>query len=65
MKEPLVSIIIPSYNPGRLIEFAVKSVENQTYTNKEIIIIDDGSTDGTLEWLENNKERFKDVTLKK
>ncbi|EJS09144.1 glycosyltransferase family 2 protein [Bacillus mycoides] len=64
MKEPLVSIIIPSYNPGRLIEFAVKSVENQTYTNKEIIIIDDGSTDGTLEWLENNKERFKYVTQK-
>ncbi|MBG9909773.1 glycosyltransferase family 2 protein [Bacillus paranthracis] len=64
MKQPLVSVIIPSYNPGELIEFAVKSVENQTYANKEIIIIDDGSTDGTLDWLESNKSRFKYVTQK-
>lgn len=44
---PLVSIIIPAYNSEKFIEQAIKSVQNQTYSNFEVIVIDDGSTDNT------------------
>lgn len=47
--EPLVSIIIPCYNSQAFIEDAIASAVKQTYNNVEIIVIDDGSTDGSLE----------------
>jgi glycosyltransferase involved in cell wall biosynthesis len=45
---PLVSIIIPLYNAEKYIRESVQSALNQTWPNKEIIIIDDGSTDNSL-----------------
>ena len=45
--KPLVSVIIPAYNVAMYIEEAVNSIFNQTYRNLEIIVIDDGSSDGT------------------
>ncbi|WP_348799477.1 glycosyltransferase family 2 protein [Flavobacterium adhaerens] len=45
---PLVSICIPTYNGELYIEEALNSILNQTYSNFEIIISDDNSTDGTL-----------------
>ncbi|MYL26184.1 MULTISPECIES: glycosyltransferase [Halomonadaceae] len=45
---PLVSVLIPAYNVAPYIREAVDSIINQTYTNLEIIITNDGSTDDTL-----------------
>ncbi len=45
--EPLVSVILCTYNRERLVRRAIKSVLRQSYTNWELIIIDDGSTDDT------------------
>ena len=43
----LVSIITPSYNSAKFIAETIQSVQNQTYTNWEMIIVDDGSSDDT------------------
>lgn len=47
MKEPLVSIIVPTYNVERYIEECINSILAQTYKNIEVLLIDDGSTDAT------------------
>ena len=47
-----VSVIIPTYNCAQYLTAAVKSVLEQTYTNYEIILVDDGSTDNTRQVLE-------------
>lgn len=52
-KLPLVSVVIPTYNRIRTLPVSVNSVLNQTYMNLEIIIMDDGSTDGTKEYVES------------
>lgn len=47
--KPLVSVIIACFNQGRFLGEAIASAQKQTYTNIEIIVIDDGSTDNTRE----------------
>lgn len=49
MAEPLISIIMPSYNQGPYLTEALESILAQTYTNWECIIVDDGSQDNTPE----------------
>lgn len=48
-KNPLVSVLITAFNRENFIAEAIQSVLNQTYQNFELIIVDDSSTDGTLE----------------
>jgi glycosyltransferase involved in cell wall biosynthesis len=57
---PLVSILIPAYNAERWISDTIRSAIAQTWPQKEIIVVDDGSTDGTLAMarqFESNKVR--------
>lgn len=51
MKKPLVSIIIPTYDSRQWLGEAVDSALGQTYPNCEVIVVDDGSSDGTKKWL--------------
>jgi glycosyltransferase involved in cell wall biosynthesis len=50
---PRVSIIIPAYNAAATIAASVQSIQNQTFKDWELLIINDGSTDNTLECLES------------
>ena len=52
LERPLVSIIIPTYNREAQLRDAVQSVFAQTYAEWELLVIDDGSTDGTRAYLE-------------
>ena len=47
--EPLISIVVPAYNIAPYIVRCVKSIQGQTYSNIEIILVENGSTDGTSE----------------
>jgi glycosyltransferase involved in cell wall biosynthesis len=55
---PLVSVIIPTYNRSSLLLEAVDSVFKQTFQDFELIVIDDGSIDGTAKALEPYQDRF-------
>ena len=53
MSRNLVSIIIPTFNRAYILKDTLESVLAQTYANWECLIIDDGSTDLTIEIIEN------------
>lgn len=55
-KEPLVSIIMPAFNSQDFIKQSIQSVLNQTYTNWELLIVDDKSTDTTVEIIKECKD---------
>lgn len=55
---PLVSIVIPCYNQGHYLRQAIDSVLSQDYPRIELIVLDDGSTDGTQAVLASYPDRF-------
>ena len=52
-RNPLVSVLMPAYNHQEYIEDALQSVVDQTYQNIELVVVNDGSTDGTGRMIEN------------
>ena len=65
LSDTAVDIIMPVYNSERTVEYAIKSVLNQTHTNYRLIIVDDGSTDETevvcKKYLEDNRVVYHKV----
>jgi glycosyltransferase involved in cell wall biosynthesis len=59
--KPLVTVIIPAFNPGRYLDEALESIVNQSYTNIEILIRDDGSADETEKIIKNWEVKDKRV----
>jgi glycosyltransferase involved in cell wall biosynthesis len=59
----LVTVIVPAYNAGKFLVKAVESILAQTHTNLEIILINDGSTDNTLEIMKRYKSIDKRVVI--
>ena len=57
-KQNMVSIVMPSYNQGQYIEEALLSVLNQDYPHIELIVIDGGSSDGSIEILKKYNDRI-------
>jgi glycosyltransferase involved in cell wall biosynthesis len=55
----LVSIIMPTYNRADTIRRAIRSVQKQTFTDWELIVVDDGSTDNTAALIEGCDPRLK------
>ena len=53
MNNKLISVIIPVYNEGKVVGECLKSLDGQSYRPIEIIVVDDGSTDKTIEIIKN------------
>lgn len=63
MEYPLVSIIVPVYNNEKYIERCLNSILNQTYTNIQIIVINDGSTDNSYKICKKYAEQDNRIFL--
>lgn len=62
---PKASIIIPSWNGLELLKVSLASLVKQTFTDFEIIVVENGSTDGSVQYLENNFPKIKLIKLQK
>ena len=59
MNSPLTSVVIPCYNAEGYVGEAIESALNQTYRPVEVIVIDDGSTDGSLDVIRSFGDRIR------
>lgn len=64
MSTPFFSVIIPTYNRASLLKEALDSVFSQTFSDYEVIVVDDGSTDETLEILKSYGDKIQALTQK-
>jgi len=62
MCRPTVSVIIPTYNSGRFVGHAIESVLAQSFDDLELIVVDDGSTDGTVDRVRSYGDEVTYVT---
>ena len=63
INEPKISVIIPIYNGGQYLNYSLKSIENQKMKDIEIIIVDDHSTDDSLEIIKKYMKKDKRIKL--
>ena len=63
MTNPQISVILSAYNEERFIRKAIESVVNQTLKDIEIIIINDGSTDDTLDIINSYADKDKRIVV--
>ncbi|MDR0675926.1 MAG: glycosyltransferase [Elusimicrobiota bacterium] len=63
LKDPKISVIVASFNYANFITATLDSIVNQSYKNFEVIIVDDGSTDGSLEIIKKYTKKFDNVFL--
>ena len=57
-----ISVVIPTYNRKHTLPRAIASVLNQTLQPTEIIMVDDGSTDGTADWIQETYPRINPIS---
>lgn len=57
----LITIVVPVYNVENYLDKCVDSIVNQTYTNLEIILVDDGSTDSSGKNVMNGQKRIVEL----
>ncbi|MCU0921110.1 MAG: glycosyltransferase family 2 protein [Burkholderiaceae bacterium] len=62
MPAPTVTVVVPAYNAAAFVRRAVDSVLSQTWADRELLVVDDGSTDGTLGVLAGYGERVRVLT---
>ena len=65
IKNEIASIIIVNFNNAKYLKSSLESTLNQTYKNKEIIVVDDMSNDNSLEVLKKYKKKIKFYKIKK
>ncbi|MBD2078828.1 glycosyltransferase [Leptolyngbya sp. FACHB-17] len=58
-----LSVVIPTYNRKPILEKCLRALERQQFSEYEVVVVDDGSTDGTVEWLRSNTADFSHVRL--
>jgi glycosyltransferase involved in cell wall biosynthesis len=58
---PLFSVIIPTYDRLELLKRTLQSVKEQSFSDYEIVVVDDGSKDGTREWLAENGSWLREI----
>ena len=63
MEAPLVTVVIPIYNVIKYLDRCMQSVVNQSYGHLDIIMVDDGSTDGCYELCDNWKAKDKRIRV--
>ena len=63
MKKPLVSVVMSVYNSEKWLSYSIESIIEQTYTNFEFIIINDGSTDNSKVILNEYSDRDKRILV--
>lgn len=59
MKLPRISVVTPNYNYGHLIEHTIRSVLEQDYPNLDYVVVDDGSTDNSVEVIRRYEGRLR------